>query len=515
MDNIQSAITLLSQGCFMASVDLRDAYYTVPIHPESRKYLRFMWGGVLWQFKALPNGLSSAPRLFTKLLKPALASLRAQGHTVLAYLDDTLIVGNNKEATEKAVQATTDLLSKLGFIIHPEKSILKPAPEIEFLGFHLNTTKMEMTLPRTKGNDIQMACTELLRTVKPSIRKVAKVIGKIVAALPAAQYGPLHYRQLEIDKIKALRRNAGHFDRHMTLSESAKAELVWWALHAQSVSNPMYREQASIEIRTDASGQGWGATNLTSKTGGRWNAHELERAANNEINYLEMLAAGLGLKSFCSDIRETHILLRLDNTTAVTYLNNMGGVKSQACNEMALQIWDWCSKRGIWITASHLAGSKNTEADAMSRQFKDNIEWMLDKSMFDRIVQKYGLPEVDLFASRLNNQLSTYVSWMPDPGAWVVDAFTMHWGALKFYAFPPFCLIAKCLQKIKADNASGIMIVPNWPTQPWFPLLSNMLLEDPWELPRYRKLLTQPISGKPHPLSHLSLLCCRIGAATS
>ena len=499
----------------MASVDLRDAYYTIPIHPKSRKYLRFMWGNVLWQFKALPNGLSSAPRLFTKVLKPVLASLRAQGHTVLAYLDDTLIVGSDKEATKNAVQATTELLTKLGFIIHPDKSILEPALEIDFLGFHLDTTQMEMTLPSTKSHDIQMACTNLLKVVKPSIREVAKVIGKIVAALPASQYGPLHYRQLEIEKIEALRRNAGHFDRHMTLSDRAKAELVWWASHAQSVSNPMYRDQASIEIRTDASGQGWGATNLISNTGGRWNAQERERATGNEINYLEMLAAGLGLRSFCSDTKDTHVLLRLDNTTAVAYLNNMGGVKSQACNEMALQIWDWCSSRGIWITASHIAGSKNTEADAMSRKFNDNIEWMLDKTLFTQIVHKYGLPEVDLFASRLNNQLPTYVSWMPDPGAWVVDAFTIHWGPLKFYAFPPFCLIAKCLQKVKADKASGIIIVPNWPTQPWFPMLRNMLLEDPWELPKHRKLLTQPISGRPHPLTHLSLLCCRIGAAIS
>ena len=114
----------------MASVDLRDAYYTVPIHPESRKYLRFIWNDQLWQFKALPNGLSSAPRQFTKILKPVLASLRCSGHLVLAYFDDTIIIGKSKADAEKAVQATVDLLSTLGFIIHPDKSVLIPAQKL-------------------------------------------------------------------------------------------------------------------------------------------------------------------------------------------------------------------------------------------------------------------------------------------------------------------------------------------------------------------------------------------------
>lgn len=515
MDNIHTAMTLLSHGYYLSSVDLRDAYYSIPIHPLSRKYLRFIWKGELWQFKALPNGLSSAPRLFTKVLKPVLAYLRMQGHTVLAYLDDMLIVGKDMLSAHTATQATITLLSELGFIIHSEKSVLHPAHELEFLGFHLDTDSMLISLPEGKCDDITVACTSLLGEPRPSIRMVAKVVGKLVAALPAAQFGPLHYRYLELDKIRALKRNAGHFDRRMTLSDKARAELKWWVSHVHSVSNCIYRPRAKIEIRSDASGQGWGATDLVRSAGGRWNAEELLRASSNEINYLEMLAASLGLKSLCSGLRDTNILLRLDNTTAVAYLNNMGGVKSKACNEMALQIWEWCSIRGIWITASHLAGCENTEADALSRKFNDNIEWMLDKSVFEHIVQSYGPLDIDLFASRLNTQLPIYISWMPDPGAYAVDAFTVDWGNFRIYAFPPFCLVSKCIQKIREDEATGILIVPNWPTQPWFPLLKNILCADPLVLSSREYLLTQPITGRPHPLKHLSLLCCRVGATTS
>ena len=78
------------------------------------------------------------------------------------------------------------------------------------------------------------------------------------------------------------------------------------------------------------------------------------------------------MKAFCSHIRNVHVLLRIDNMTAVAYLNSMGGVKSASCNQIALQMWDWCSKRDIWITAAHLPGSTNVEADFISGKFRDN-----------------------------------------------------------------------------------------------------------------------------------------------
>ena len=126
MDNIHTATQLIAPNSFLASVDLRDAYYSVAIHENSRKFLKFEWQGQFWQFKVLPNGLSTAPRLFTKILKPVLSNLRKQGHTVIGYLDDTLIIANSKEQAEAAVKATTRSFIDLGFIVHPEKSVLSP-----------------------------------------------------------------------------------------------------------------------------------------------------------------------------------------------------------------------------------------------------------------------------------------------------------------------------------------------------------------------------------------------------
>ena len=513
MDSIHTAILLIQDNCFLASVDLQDAYYTVPVHESHRKYLRFVWQGVLWQYKVLPNGLSSAPRLFTKLLKPVFSTLRQAGHLVVGYLDDILVVGSSEETTLSSVNAVTSMLEKLGFLIHPEKSELNPVKELQFLGFHLNTVNMRITLPREKQEELRETCTALLAETSPSIREVARVIGKIVATFPAVQYGPLHYRRIESDKVKALKANRGHYDRRMKLSQGARLDLRWWIYNIQTSFTPITRDKISVEIQSDASGSGWGATDLHTSTGGRWNMEELAKAQLAGINFLEIRAAFLALQAYCKYRRNVHVLIRIDNVTAVTYLNNMGGMKSPLCNDMARHMWEWCTERDIWLSAAYLPGKLNVEADRMSRTFNDRLEWRLSRESFQKIVLQFGTPEIDLFASRLNAQLPRYISWLPDPKAESIDAFSVDWKQYYFYAFPPFCLVARCLQKILNDNACGIVIVPNWPTQAWFPLLRKMMIGEPLILPGSKKLLTQPISGVPHPLSNnLDLLCCRLGA---
>ena len=75
MESLKQVVAMMKPGCFMASLDIRDAYYSVPIHKSHQKYLKFEFNGQLFQFTCMPNGLACAPRLFTKLLKPVYSSL--------------------------------------------------------------------------------------------------------------------------------------------------------------------------------------------------------------------------------------------------------------------------------------------------------------------------------------------------------------------------------------------------------------------------------------------------------
>ena len=157
----------------------------------------------------------------------------------------------------------------------------------------------------------------------------------------------------------------------------------------------------------------------------------------------------------------------------------------------------------------HIPGSKNIQADKESGILKEFPEWSLSQEVFNVIQERWGKFDIDLFASRLNFKAHQYVSWRPDPGAQFINAFLMNWKPYNFYAFPPFSLLATCLQKIEQDQSTGILIVPMWTTQPWFTLLLNLLTDKPLALPQTDSLLFLPHSNAIHPLSRrLQLMAC-------
>ena len=148
----------------MAAVDLKDACYTVPLAEEHQKYLKFMWNNTLFQYTCLPNGLASAPRMFTKLLKPMFATLREQGHIILGYIDDCLLLGNTKDECVMNVNETLTVANRLGFIHHPLKSVLQPCQKLSFLGFSIDSVAMTVTLTTNKVDKLIEECKALRRS---------------------------------------------------------------------------------------------------------------------------------------------------------------------------------------------------------------------------------------------------------------------------------------------------------------------------------------------------------------
>lgn len=123
-----------------------------------------------------------------------------------------------------------------------------------------------------------------------------------------------------------------------------------------------------------------------------------------------------------------------------------------------------------------------------------------------------GVPDFDLFASAQNSKCVRYASWKLDPNSEIVDAFTFSWKDLRFYAFPPFSLVSKVLHKIKSDKAERIVVVPYWPTQPWFPLWYRLLVSEEIFFEPNVQLLHSPFRDV-HPLhSSLILLAGRLSS---
>jgi len=511
MDTFEIALTMITKDMFMCSIDLRHAYYSVPVAKEHRKYLRFVWKGQIFEFTCAPNGLSCLPNRFTKLLKPVYAKLRTETEICTGFIDDSLIGANSEVECSKSFDKACNLLQSLGFMINTEKSVVIPTQKLCYLGNIIDSKNMIVFLPDDKKDKIQNECKGLSNKQVATIRQVAHVIGLIVASFSAVEFGKLHYRVLERAKARALRKNCGNYDAQMCISQEMKSQLQWWYENVHNQFRKIDKGNPEICIQTDASLSGWGAVCENEKTGGRWTKQEKQK----HINELELLAILFSLKSFISALQNKHVKVLTDSTTAVCYVSNMGGTQSIACDQVSQDIWAFCIKYDIWISCTHIAG-KDNKADMPSREFNDRTEWSLCDNMFKTVCARFETPNIDLFASRLNAKLEMYCAWKPDPEAKFIDAFMLDWASFDYcYVFPPFSLLPRCVRKIKQDKAKALVIAPLWPTQTWFPLLMKLLVQKPVILPKGRKLYL-PHQEVVHPLEKkLVLMACKVsGNAT-
>ena len=498
MEGIHLVLDMIQSGEYFTKIDLKDAYFSVAITEEHRKYLRFRWGDQLYQFRACPFGLASAPRMFTKLMKPITPVLRRMGIKMVIYLDDMIFLHQDPVLLEIQTQSAIWVLQHLGFQINWEKSITTPAQSIEFLGFEIDAIQMKVKLPVGKMENIQKQCQSLMQTETMTVRELAALIGKLVAAVRAVTPGPLHFRNLQMQKTKALLQSGMNYEALVILTPECKAEVQWWAEELNTWNGNSFIKPCAdmtLHLTSDASKKGWGATCGNQTAQGQWSSGE----TTEHINVLEMKAALFAITAFTKTMTNKHVHIKVVNMTTVANINKKGGTRSKKLLEVANQIWQYGRSQSITITAEYLPGILNTRADYQSRNFLDSSNWRLNPDIFKALCNMWGPLTMDLFADRLNTQLSRFVSWKPDPEAETTDAFAIPWEGTGYYAFPPFCLISRCLAKVHQAQSQMVLITPVWQTQPWYAKLLQMIIDLPILLPQTRDLLTDPL-GNAHPL---------------
>ena len=169
MEKLKTALSMVRKDCYMSSINLSNAYYSIPVAICDQKYLMFQFSGQLYKFFCLPNALTSAPREVS-------ICCPTQGHDSMGYLDDSILFGDNYDECKAAVLRAVTLFQSLGFQVHPEKSSVTPTQEIDFLGFTINSI-LDLTLKH--ANNI-------------TVTKFSKILGILEEAIPGVKYGRLH-----------------------------------------------------------------------------------------------------------------------------------------------------------------------------------------------------------------------------------------------------------------------------------------------------------------------------------
>ena len=192
MESILDVCKIIKKDVWMACVDLRDAFFTIPINEAYQKYL-LEWLGKIYKCIAMPNGYSDAIHVFTKVSKPVYAYLRQQGHLSVIFVDDSYVQGDTKQECLHNIEATLSLLESLCSAIHKGKSILNPTQEIELLGFVFNSVTMTNSITKGKSEAIVLKI-RFLENKSPTIMELASAFDSVISLFSAIPLGKLDYK---------------------------------------------------------------------------------------------------------------------------------------------------------------------------------------------------------------------------------------------------------------------------------------------------------------------------------
>ena len=498
LDSVKSVQNELRPGDFAFSIDLKDAYYHIPVATYYRRFLRFFFQGSHFQFRALPFGLSSSPRAFCKCLAPILAWCHSRGARTLAYLDDWLALNQNQSILLSQQRQLICILEGLGWIISYEKSQLTPSQQFNFIGVTFDTTQNHMAPSPERISNLTRLVAILLSSSAITAIQLLEVLGHMASMIDVLPTARLHMRSLQMRLLRQWKPKEDPLTRVIYLDPDSRADLYWWATRRNlEAGNMIWIPHPQATVITDASGWGWGAHYQEKTLQGQWSQDQASR----HINYLELLAVFLALQQWTQFLRGTMILIRSDNSTVVQYLNKQGGTRSPTLCRLTRMIWDLCLAHGMWIKAAHIAGKENTIADSLSRgrALPTSSEWSLHPQTIQEVFNILGRPLIDLFASRDNAKMPTYCSLRPEAEALASDALSLSWHNLWAYAFPPIPMVPRSLAHARKFPCRILLIAPRWERQPWFSTLLEMVYDFPVELPITKYLLKFSKTNQFHP----------------
>lgn len=476
MEGLRDVKTLVTPQCYGGVADISDAYYHVPISKKSRKYTRFIFENCIYEYCALPMGLTDSPRVFTHITKFVQGFLRKKNIDLVMYIDDILILGVSFEDCERNICILLDLLRKLGFLLNQKKCNLVPNKQFTFLGFIWNTDSWTVALKPEREVKIREAAHNLRKSESVTCRQVAAFLGRTQSTVLAVPLARARVRYLQWEFIASCVKERD-YNKEMRISEKADQELVFWEQLPEGLVLPITLPVSTATVTTDASEFGLAVY----FDGDLFSEQISPEFLDFSINVKELLALDRWLDTLGSDVTNIHVTWRVDNNSALAAIRNQGSTKSWPMCLLSISILNKALTRNIQISPIRVSSEENIIADAGSR-FKQVQDWSLNQSIVSKIFHRYGVPDVDLMATQMSRKVPLYYAWnRQDPEAWGIDSLAqdVDWAAFALpYLFPPFPLLGQVLRKVVDQRVKRMLLVaPWWPTKPFFSTLMSLTLE--------------------------------------
>lgn len=381
--SVDSASKLVHKGYYMAKVDLKSAYRSVPISTKSQ-----LVTGIRWEFPdktryfydcKLPFGSSLAPGIFHRLSQAVVRMMSRRGfNCIVAYLDDFFICAPSRKECASIMGTLIRLLRKLGFMINWKK-VIDPIQSITFLGIEISSIDMQLCLPGDKLEQIKEELAKFKSRKRASKKQLQSLIGKLNWASSVVYGGRVFLRRL-INAMNSLK----HSSHKLRISQHMSQDLHWWhsfMVHFNGKSLLLDKVPVTA-VYTDACSIG---------AGGHWGHSwfylnwevDCPDALNLHINEQEVLAVTFAAHYWAHHWANKRILIFSDNAVTVSALNKGTSRNNTIMRFLRYMFW-LSAKYNFHITARHIKGTHNDRADTISR--------LNERSSFIRFLSKYPCP---------------------------------------------------------------------------------------------------------------------------
>lgn len=516
MEHAEKAARMMRRGDYMFTIDMKSGYHQIPCKPWFRKFLCFRWmddQGVdrVYQWQVCPFGLSTAPRAYSKLSRCLLRRWRSQGIRCSNYIDDFIFFAPSPAEALRVRSLVLRDLQDLGWFISPDKCKLQPGTMVEYLGLvfcslpepHVRIPEQKVTKARNLFSGVlkraAVAGEAGVRDGKVRCKghTLTVALGFLQSLRLAVSVVPIFTRELYSCLNQLPRVDEGWFEYGslVALTTGALAECRFWQQCIQYWNGFVLPPVAvSRVVYTDGSGDGFGALIhrvLHRKVepacmvlAGSWEHHVSTDSVYTELEGLWRTVLGAG-----SDLAGQVVLHRTDSISTYCVVCKGGSSKSARLTAVVRRLQVYCMLHNITLASQYVGSGViiNSGADLLSRTADVSDGAKLNPVLFQKLWQVWGPFVADMFASAATVQQDPagvrlpYWAMLADGHAAGVDGLSADWAALQgtLYAFPPVKLVGEALLLAVEQGVKAVFVVPEWPTQWWWPVLLQHALVGP------------------------------------
>jgi hypothetical protein len=366
---IDKATSLIVKGTFLAKIDLRSAYRSIPISP-----LDYKLTGIQWHFKdcltptsffdcKLPFGAAKSCQIFQKLTDSIVRIMAGKGFQILGYIDDMLCIGKDKSECQLCYDTLLSLLHSLGLLINWGKCV-GPSEILVYLGIEIDCVNRTLALPSAKLEDMRSLVLKWCKRKSVTKLELQQFLGKLNWAARVLRGGRTFMRRL-IDLLPRAKEN----HHHIRITSAAKEDIDWWRygllqFHGHcsfKIDLPL----PSFMFACDACLEGGGAHFMSDWLYASW-VCDFPELSDSHINVLELFTVFLALVRWGQYLEGSHVVIRSDNTVTISALN-IATSRGPELMPIIRNIFWLCVKYDIIVSGLFIPGKLNVLADHISR----------------------------------------------------------------------------------------------------------------------------------------------------